>query len=315
MRLLYSFYATGWQRSTLHTLELPMEISLASHGHYEVRMRPQPDGEPELQILAETAIDPAGMEPVESLFKSTHPVIACPEIDSLVEGVENVVGALSFALGTALGIGVFMDGHWPRIEPDCDEDEKVLERLGSRWPQMSFATPAGIEVFEDVGVDVRFVDALARRPFVRVYAEALRTRGAVATFRELWRTLELAFQAHGKELVELITCFPPAQKLAFDREELEELRALRGRVSHASSRSGLAEFSRAGNEAGEALPRLWSLVDWVVLSKRDASKSLEVEELKPLMAYIAREGHLVLKREVEETFLDEATIGNPRFNY
>jgi hypothetical protein len=80
----------------------------------------------------------------------------------------------------------------------------------------------------------------------------LRADSLSVTYRELWRTLELAFQAHGKELVRSIAAFPPAQRLGFDR---------------------LAIVS---------LGRLWSLVDWVVLTKKDASRALEFDELELL---------------------------------
>jgi len=125
---------------------------------------------------------------------------------------------------------------------------------------------------------------------VTVYREAVRTDTQIGQFRELWRTLEFAFQAHGQLLVDLLAAFPPVVELEFDREELEDLRTLRGKISHAASRSGSTELAHSRGAVIERLGRLWSLVDRVLLTKNDASRSLVVDELRPLSAFIDRCG-------------------------
>jgi hypothetical protein len=202
-----------------------------------------------------------------------------------------------------------------RYLPDCEQDRELLEKLGDR-PGLPLSGRTGIEVFDEAVVDANFVQEVARRRAVRIYPEALHDISATATFRDLWRTLELAFQAEGRELTRLLTEFGPVRRLGFDREELEGLRAIRGQISHASSRLGPREVSRSETAASESLGRLWSLVDWVILSKKEASQSEEAE-LRPLAAFIRRDGSTQVEPQVDDLEAWRISYGwgaSPRFH-
>ena len=110
-------------------------------------------------------------------------------------------------------------------------------------------------------------------------------------FFSLWRTLEFAFQATGKDLVSLLLDFPQVSTMEFDGPELEGLRAVRGRLGHAVSRSGYGEVLEANTLALRQLGRLWCLVDWVVSSKTGPRRDTDSEPLAELTAFIDRDGN------------------------
>jgi hypothetical protein len=82
--------------------------------------------------------------------------------------------------------------------------------------------------------------------------------------------------------------------MEFDRDELRELHTLRGRASHAESRSGVHELEHVERECGARLARLSCLAERVILTKRSwGYPTTAVEELSPLLAYVRREGRVV----------------------
>lgn len=316
---------------------MPMEIDLDPYGKFKIeewswagtKKIPGSDSDPIrnlVVIVAEREVDPAGLtleeDPIlqwEDSSGVAHPAmaVACPEIGELTEGAGLLFGAIGFAIGIALPFGSHMSPDCPnRYLPDCKKDEDLLKSLGDQ-PRMPLLGRTGVEVFEGGDIDADFVRELARRQAVRIYPEALHDISATATFRDLWRTLELAFQAEGKELTKLLAEFGPAKRLGFDLNELENLRSIRGQISHASSRLGPRDVSRSESAANQSLGRLWSLVDWVILSKKDASQSLEVEELRPLNAFIRRDGSTQIEQHVgnPETWrIAYGRGGSSRFN-
>ncbi len=285
-------------------------------------------GEPSeyLMIIAEAIVDSEQMELVDDpLLRRRHPngligpapAIFSPEIDLVTEAARCTWGAVCFALGVALSFGPHMtDEFWSRYIPESGRDERVLRMLRTDRPRAPMTGRRGIEVFDGSPADADLIQGLARRRAVRLYPEVLHGIAPTAIFRDLWRTLELAFQAEGKQLTSLISKFSPVQKLGFDKAELERLRAVRGQISHASSRLGAGEVSRSEEEAINALGRLWCLVDRVLLSKRDASRSLEGEELRPLAAFIKSNGATEIEIEVSDERGWRLAFGsaNPRFH-
>lgn len=335
MRLRMAFSTDGPWESAVRALQLPMEITLVPHGKFRVDRwsfptpripSPRPfRSDALLVIVAERHVDPGGMRRAEDHVLRRKDengdigpafTVDSLEIDDLAEGAGLVLGALSFSIGIALPLSSYMSEEFPsEYLPDCDSDRQLLRELGS-YPRFPLLGRTATEVFEETAVDAEFVQALARRRAVRTYPEALHETSATATLRDLWRTLELAFQAEGRELTNLLAEFGPARRLGFDREELEELRAVRGQISHASSRLGPRAVSQSETAANRSLGRLWSLVDWVILSKKDASRSLDEEELRPLAAFIRRDGATQIEPQVDDPETWQMTYGigaNPRF--
>lgn len=314
-----SFSTPGPWESGIRALRLPMEIALDPYGQFRVDKWSWPAGEildtspsptlSHLVVVAEREVDPEGMslreDPAllsEDGRGALRPAmaVASPEIGELTEGAGLIFGAIGFAIGIALAFGPHLTPEFPnQYLPDCDEDEELLREMDSR-PRLPLAGRTGTEVFEGGAVGGDFVRELARRQAVRVYPEALHDISATATFRDLWRTLELAFQAEGRDLTRLLSEFGPAKRLGFDRDELERLRTIRGQISHASSRLGPREISRSETAASEELGRLWSLVDWVILSKKEASQALDEDELRPLAAFIRRNGSTQVEGQIED---------------
>jgi len=304
MRLALSFAIFGSWSERVREPSLPMEVALEPYGRYRVEALGQEvaDGEryAGVPMTAERQIlRPREIEVVDDLFLDAEAMkkgetrrakaLAGPEVDECTEGAMLVTAALAFALGTSLAASP-QPFQKNRLIPEDDEDRRLLAELGVERVRISATFSNGVEVFDDCEVDAAFVAELARRGPVGVYADALSAASAVARYRELWRVLEVAFQAHGKALTALVAEFPPARELGFDATELGELLALRGQISHASSRPGMRDVARFEREATVRLGRLWTLVDRVILTKQDASRDLAVEELRPLHAHIAREG-------------------------
>lgn len=334
MRLQMAFSTDGPWESGRGTLQLPMEIALDPYGKFRVEESQLmgeafPGSDPAcslLVIVAEKSVDPERLtlkaDPIfqerdESGTDRPYMALASPEIGELAEGAGLVFSAIGFAIGIALPFGPHLSPEFPtRYLPDCREDRDLLKKLGD-FPRTPLTGRTGIEVFKSTDVDADFVQELARRRTLRIYPEALHDINPTATFRDLWRTLELAFQAEGSKLTGLLAEFGPVKRLGFDREELEELRAIRGQISHASSRLGPLDVSRFETAASEFLGRLWSLVDWVILSKKDASQSLEEDELRPLAAFIRRDGSTQVEPWVnnpEEWQITNGWGASPRFH-
>jgi hypothetical protein len=335
MRLAMSFMSMGPWEDGPRRLELPMAVDLPSAGRFEVveqRHGPVlrsdgwgPEAPPSLKILGETEVDPRGMElKDDQIFMSYDAAgkivpaqaIDCPEIDLLTEGAVCVGGAIGFALGVPLETMPFFSPEDPNhFIAESEDDHRILADLGTERAQPPLAGTGEVEVFRRKFVDAAFVEALAKREIPSIYQGALGSQEPAVRFRALWRVLEFSFQAHGQKLVDLLTEFPPTRELGFDRRELEDLRTLRGRLSHAASRTGLREWRQANEEAIDSLGRLWSLVDWVTLCKREPGRSLDVEKLESLAAYIDRDG----KAQVPEGGDDARdrmrnwSEGSPRF--
>jgi hypothetical protein len=237
-----------------------------------------------------------------------------PEIYELLDGAIRITAAMSFAIGTDLEPSAADFGASNVYVAETDPDRRVLAEFGTDRARIPVKASTAVEVADHYPVDAPLIEALARRGAASVYREALRTDTQIGQFRELWRTLEFTFQAHGRLLVDLLAAFPPAAELDFDREELDELRTLRGKISHAASRSGSTELAESRAAVIERLGRLWCLVDRVLLTKSDTSRSLVVDELRPLRAFIDRGGATRFDPSVAdpEAWLGEHGAGRAR---
>lgn len=278
-----------------------------------------------LEITGRRRVDPDKLEVVEDIFSSLgQPAwggkaldTADNDTDRLLEGVHFIVGAISFATGSELEVmTAFGDQARHEFVPQDDGDGARLAELGTRWARIPIAPTSHVEVFADAPVDGWMVQDLASRKIAGVYADALGDMSPRARFFSLWRTLEFAFEADKtKELIPLLLSYPRVTDMEFDRKELEDLRVLRGRIGHASSRKGLGEVLTAGTEAIRRVGRLWSLVDWVVLSKEGPGKNVRCDPLAELCAFIDRSGRVKLIGGGDEAraWLEQWSERSPRF--
>jgi hypothetical protein len=221
------------------------------------------------------------------------PTLKVPESELDHVAARDVLSALSFLSDTTLGLSVAgrVDDD---VEPDDAEDEALLERLGTRQRYRRTGATFATRTVQP-NVDTQAVGALLDRASgVRIYAMALALGTSSARFRELWRVLEAAFQLKDSALIRRLADYEPARQLAFDRDELKELHTLRGRASHAESRSGVHELEHVERECGTRVARLKCLAERVILTKASwGSPTTGVNELSPLLAYVRRDGGVV----------------------
>jgi hypothetical protein len=301
LRLITTYLADGEWGYGLRRLELPMRIEVDGTGTFDLAVDPEPgvfpgDGglvaaPPRLCVTAEGPVDPTGLEVVEDLGYRLDengdeiPALAlvAPEIIILRDGALAIAGSISFALGVAIELmPAWGIGFTNEFIPDSPEEALLLEELGPRTARVPVGATTGTEVFGEASIDADFIAELARRKIPAVYLDVLGRQTPAVRFLTLWKTLEFAFQAYGQRLVGLLLAYPRVEEMEFDRQELEFVRALRGRLSHAASRNGLDEVSETNALAIHHVGRLWSLVDWIVISKPSPSRSLDCEPVAEL---------------------------------
>lgn len=308
MRLMMTFSFSGRQLAGALAPELPMVITLSMGDFRLRRLDDWSEPEPPVLIEAECCVEDVAEIAVDTDVFGRR-VLSSPDIYSLLDGSIRISAAIGFAAGVTLSTNAadFAEESANRYIAETREDEQILRDFGVDSARMPLRATTAVEVADHHPVDAQFIQALAERGAVTVYEEVLGSTTESGRFRELWRVLEFAFQAHGRQLVELLASYPPAVALGFDRDELEALRALRGRTSHAASRAGTTEIARTRGASLVHTGRLWSLVDYVILTKKEASNSLDVEELRPLRAFIDRDGHAQFSPEVSnpEAWVEE----------
>lgn len=194
---------------------------------------------------------------------------------------DDVIACLSVLLEMPLSL--YSSGRADRVVPEDDSDRRKIEELGT--DKLFFGLQAGMPTSRTSRGSLtgsQIIDLLPRSPGLHLYADALQDALATATFRDCWRVLESAFNAIDDTLVELLGQYPPCLDLGFDCEELKDLLVLRGRASHAKSRIGLREKKQVDALCSKNLPRLKSLANRVILTKKSwGFPTLGVEEVQP----------------------------------
>jgi hypothetical protein len=180
--------------------------------------------------------------------------------------------------------------------PETEEDRAALDALGTRLVLEEMATHIATRTFGE-RVDGQTLEALIPKTVgLRIYADAVALIADVPKYREFWRVLESAFGLQGRELVAALASYPPAQELGFDSDELNALLVLRGQVSHAATRGGLAELLRVGGLATRRASRLKCLAERVILTKRRwGSRDCETDEVIPATAWVGADGQISIQ--------------------
>jgi hypothetical protein len=281
--------------------DLPIEVTVEDVTLYLDR-----DEHDALRLVVERPVDRSALELVansgvfwrhEDGTEVPIPALKVPESGLDAVAARDVLSALSFLSGARLAFSGRESEVNDDMVPDDPDDEALLERLGTRQRyRQTFGTVATRTVKPNV--DTTAVGALLNRASgVRIYAMALAHGTASARFREMWRVLEAAFRLKDSELIDRLAEYGPASEMEFDRDELRDLHTLRGRASHAESRSGVHELEHVERECGTRLARLSCLAERVILTKRSwGYPTTAVEELSPLLAYVRRDGGIVYTR-------------------
>ena len=208
--------------------------------------------------------------------------------------MDDFVSALTFLTDAPLSIS--RPHNEDAFIAETHDDAELLQRFGTDQPFWVTSAQIMPRTFTAVVDSDAIQLLLGRAPGLRLYADAMKLPLAVAQFRELWRVLESAFSLSDEKLVDRLASYPPAKQVAFDHDELEALRTLRGRASHAQSRAeaGKQELVDLEQACTRFLPRLKTLVERVILTKKSwGYPTTAVEELTPVQAFTRADGTLV----------------------
>jgi len=179
------------------------------------------------------------------------------------------------------------------LVPESEEDTATLAALGTRLVLEEMATHIATRTFGQVVASKTLEALIPKTVGLRIYSDAVSLHADVPKYREFWRVLESAFGLQGKELVAALASYAPAQELGFDSDELNALLVLRGQVSHAATRGGLAELLRVGGIATARVSRLKCLAERVILTKRKwGTRDCEIDELMPATAWVTADGQI-----------------------
>lgn len=212
-----------------------------------------------------------------------------PNRDGPKPGVQQFVDALAFLTDAVLSL---RRSEPPRIVPEDTDDALLIRAFDGVTdvydPGYAIGTTRTMNPMVEGGT---ITALLPRQAGLRLYSDALHAGNDVAKFRAYWRVLEAAFGCQSTALVNCLASYPPAIEVGFTQDELHELKQLRGSISHAQEQEGLAAILRASQQAEARLPRLKTLVERVVLTKRDwASRNLRVLDLMPPSCWVTTEG-------------------------
>ena len=180
--------------------------------------------------------------------------------------------------------------------PECEEDNKLLNKLGTSEVYIGAVVVPSTRTFWLREVTLDFLSSLMdKQTGVALYSQALLCQEHVSAFREYWKVLESAFGAKDDELIDLLKDYGPAKELEFTEDELRELHILRGRASHAESRSGIVEYNYISRQASRKLRRLKCLAEQTILTKKTwGTRTKEIKRLLPLWGYVTCKGSIVL---------------------
>jgi hypothetical protein len=187
-----------------------------------------------------------------------------------------------------------------RLIAETEEDNRLLNSFGTKQIHVSTRASVSVRSFSLPQVSPSALRLLsAKEVGLALYAQALLMQEPVAVFREFWKILESAFGAQNNQLIRHLVDFEPARQLDFTIDELNRLLVLRGRASHAVSRSGIKELRYVAAETSRALPRLKSLVEQVILTKRKwGIPTLETKRIAEIEQFIDSNGNPVFIRHV-----------------
>jgi hypothetical protein len=294
--LLRTVYTVILGRSQLDEGMLPLEVELAE-GIGAVL-----ESEDGLRLVITRSVDPSKLEVVsdsgwfqELPDGKREPLPRLRLVND--EAPERVLSAdfasaVTFLSGIPLSLSRGIQEG--RFVPEDEADEELLRRLCTDKPYYETGLLSGTRTFSPKLESAGVAALLDRSAGVRLYADALKQGSDVATFRDLWRVLESAFQSRDDDLVRLLAAYPPAQQMKFDETELRSLLVFRGRASHAQSKAGIEELITVEHECGRRLGRLKNLAERVILTKASwGVPTTEVNELAPLQAYIGPGGEQV----------------------
>lgn len=274
--------------------ELPVAADLADGAKVDLRRGSEAGS---IDLTVEVPVDSSRLRLEPASGRRTREGVEIAVVEVLETGIASVAArtaadAAAFISRTPLSL--FRKSDASELLPDKEADERLLQELGTSSALERFGVRSGVTMrLPLVGENISALSE--RRGGIRLYADALQMGTDSGRLRELWRVLEAAFGEQGPKLVELAAACSAARDLEFTQAELSELKVLRGRASHASSRAGAEEIAYVERAAGEALSRVEALAEALIIRKSEwGTRSLEVEEASPRYPYVRRDGTVII---------------------
>jgi hypothetical protein len=307
MFLRQFYFVHAPESRDLAKLDLPIVVALSEHTRATFDRQP-PDREPKharFRVVMETRVDPGDLELVEETgtwreredgSREDIPAVGLKG-NAAVANVSEVLNPLSFLTDVPFSSFVSFEEE-DAFVPETEEDRAALEALGTaRFHARLSSQPSVRSVWPQV-VNAKAIEPLLPKgEGLQLYTDALSIDHPVGRFREFWRVLESAFGAQNEDLLGILEQFEPAREIGFREHELRILHVLRGRASHARSKRGVREVRLVTQECRARLPRLKSLVERVIVTKKTwGAPTIAFETLFPLAGYVGpgEEPHLVI---------------------
>ena len=220
--------------------------------------------------------------------------ILVPEQLDIGRFLHRIVHILSFLTDIPIRYAHKMGGD--SLIDESTDDAQFLKSFATKQIYEEFTMECTTRSFSLPSVDNSTLEALAAKELgLTLYAQALLLQEPIAAYCEFWKLLESAFGVKGDQLISCLSDFMPAQQLKFTTDELRQLHILRGRASHAESRSGIDEYRFVFTKTNRRLPRLKCLAERVILTKKTwGDKSTATEELASVTAYVDANDRMVL---------------------
>ncbi len=222
--------------------------------------------------------------------------ISVPERLDVGRFLPRIVHILSFLTDVPIRYAHKLGGD--SLVPESSDDAQFLESFETWQVHEELTATVSVRSFSLPSVGSETLNALASKELgLALYAQALLLQEPIAAYREFWKVLESAFGEKDDQLICCLADYAPAQRLGFTGDELRQLHTLRGRASHAESRSGVKEHRFVFAETTRRLPRLKCLVEQIILTKKTwGVRTTATERLAPVVAYADSNDRLVLIR-------------------
>lgn len=222
--------------------------------------------------------------------------IAVPEQADVARFLPRVVHILSFLTDIPIRYAHKLGGD--SLVAESSVDAECLKQFETQQIYLELTATCSTRSFSLPSVDTETLEALATKELgLALYAQALLIQEPIAAYREFWKLLESAFGAKDKQLICYLSDFASAQELRFTTDELNQLCTLRGRASHAESRSGVEEHRFVFAETTRRLPRLKCLAERVILTKKTwGVRTTGTQALASVTSYVdANDGMVLIK--------------------
>lgn len=223
------------------------------------------------ETIAKTAtIDGRVIPPqlvIKEDFATSHAVVTAADI-------------LTFRTDTPIQLSSLIQKN--EIIAESPEEVEQLAMLGTKsiFENTSFSIIMRSFDPSDISGDESVFELQKKETGLRLYAAAMAQYEPAGQFRELWRVFEAAFRKQDDALVTMLSKYQPAKELGFSKSELKKLLVLRHRSSHANSQAGIEGLRTVDIATREKFDRLKTLVEQVILTKKNwGSSDLDVERL------------------------------------